>query len=312
MNTESKENEFIDMIKNGLIHQRRVCKSNAIDILYDDQYSYINQDHFMNNYKIIREHNLLEKVNGFGIKDTQDEWVKFYKDTKMHHRDFIIALAINALNQFCFWFDPSFQEGRILKSSDIGLRNIVNMNLDFLDKSVTLRKERVQLNHNFRSYIFEVIDDCEYLSEIVYKILEFDGFNYDIFKKKKELFLMLIFRYFDLTGLPKEFKELKPYVNPAIDYQVPKMLQYFDITRYPIRLIKKINNGKLIQKDSNDELFIRSLSYFTLLDIQDKLEPITHNGIITSFDQIDLDWFLWSNRDLAKNYNHHCTLTEDY
>lgn len=307
------DSRLIQYIQFDQIQQRKNCLGRCLDILCDEPQAYINSDMEDNDYdKIAAKLSFVESINSGNL---DDPFIKKALSEKFTSQEFIVGLAINALNQFCFWYNPSFQEGRILRSSDIGLNRIID-DFEFLKYAVTLRKERITLNNQFRDYIINDIGGQPNLTnvQLVYNILQFEGFNYDLFRKKKELFLMLLFRYFNMTELPTSFLKLAKFVNPAIDYQVPKMLDALGIINYPSRLRKVIKKGKLIPKDSYNELFIRALSYYTLINMESKLKETSYNGILRKYNQIDLDWFFWSNRNMEEGVNakHHCTLTEDY
>lgn len=309
------DDKLIMSIQLEQFKQRERCLSRCIDILYDDQQAYINSAMEDNNYnKIAAKLSFVESINS---GNTNDPFIKKALSEKFTSQEFIVGLAINALNQFCFWYNTSFQEGRILQSSDIGLNRITD-DFEFLYYAVTLRKERITLNNQFRDYILNKVykgGEAKISNvQLVYSILRFEGFNYDLFRKKKELFLMMLFRYFNMTELPTNFRKLEKFVNPAIDYQVPKMLDALGITDYPHRLREIIKNGELIPKDSYDELFIRALSYYTLINMESELLETSYNGIPRKYNQIDLDWFFWSNRNNEEvvGAKHHCTLTEDY
>ena len=308
--TQQIEERILEAIKNEQIKQRKICLSRCEDILCGDAQAYINSAKAENNYSwLASKITVVESVNSGNL---HDDFIKTAKERSFNSQEFIVGLAINALNQFCFWYNTSFQAGRILRSSDIGLNRITD-ECEFLQYAVTLRKERVILNNQFKDYIING-PHVETNLQLVYKILQFEGFNYDLFRKKKELFLMMLFRYFNMTDLPTSFRKLAQYVNPAIDYQVPKMLDALKIIDYPHRLTQIIREGELIPKDSYDELFIRALSYYTLINMESELKETSYNGIPRKYNQIDLDWFFWSNRNEEEvvDAKHHCTLTEDY
>lgn len=202
------------------------------------------------------------------------------------------SLMINAGQQFCFWVDSVNQNMRHLKSSDF--MNITFTNyLQVIEKSMTLRENRIRiLNEHWALH-----QECT--SPTLRERTEIKTFQLDFFRKKKNLFKMFMVRFKIVEDL-----EFINTINPAIDYQIPKMLRAFDIIEYPIALESKINAGKIIPKDSTEELFIRSVSYMALVMIQEKYKV----------NQVKLDWWLWSNRNspLVKNRKHHCTITEDY
>lgn len=211
-------------------------------------------------------------------------------------RELLMSLIINASQQFCFWLIPMNQSIRVLKSSDF---EDVNWQTawDVVSKSVTLRKERSDiLRQLWKRVEMHNPDDIRYF-------METPIFNNDFFKKKKNLLSMFLIRFKKHLGFEPS-KEFIDSINPAIDYQIPKMLRSFNIIEYPEHLANRIDAGRLIKKDSPEELFIRSVTYYALVKIQEKF----------NFNQVKLDWWLWSNRNdrIVQKCKHHCTLTEDY
>lgn len=216
--------------------------------------------------------------------------------------ELLSSLYYNISQQFCFWLKPDDQSLRVLKSSDFSEVS-VNTILNVINSSVTMRKNRFDI-------VKEISESLEhYPAESISYHLNGNCWNVDFFRKKKNLFLMCLFRYKkDLNYLwdelkKEQVKELIDTINPAIDYQIPKMLEWYGIIKYPVNIKNKIRNGEYIIKDSEDELFIRSLSYLALILIQEQF----------GYNQIELDWWLWYNRNsLNSTVKHHCTLTEDY
>ena len=310
------DNRIIALIINSQMGQRTNCM-NICEKVLGEYSKFIDSWMFQNHYgKFLTEPTETHRLKKFvSVKpdDLNDGFINILKNGNYKPNDFIIGLAFNALNQFCFWYDRNDLTKRSLSSSDIGLPR-VNDKFKFLSLAPTLLKERTQLNNNFSKYLLSISSYNMRPLELIWYILNFEGFNYDVFRKKKELFLMFLFRYFDVLELPEGFNAIRKWVNPAIDYQVPKMLEATGVISYPKDIKKKIEKGKLIPKDSYEELFIRSLSYITLIDIQTKLTDFVRSGEKYCFDQVDLDWFFWSRRNINAVYDikHHCTITEDY
>ena len=207
------------------------------------------------------------------------------------------ALVWSSIHQFCFWYNPNNQKLRGLTSSLVHDLAFAGSAEVIPEVSISLRKERF--------YINKVLSDFDYnfgISLALNKLMNLDIFNFDFFKKKKNLFFMQLIRYREDLGIPDvKLVEFDKYVNPAIDYQVPKMLRDLNIIRYPYYIDELIKNGTLIQKDSYEELFIRGVTYLALIKIQEKY----------GYSQNQLDWLFWSTRNLSDS-KHHCTITEDY
>lgn len=250
-----------------------------IDTLFPDIEKYIYLENFEKlNFKVPEEMSLTSKIfNGPAL---------------------MRSLAINASQQFCFWLDPNKQNIRSLASSDFENCFYPTVHTIITKKAMTLRKERLQILDSFNNYYLreDSIDD----------ILSMDIFNYDFFRKKKNLLLMMMIRYKkELYYKDLDHIGFKETINPAIDYQIPKILNYFRVITYPTKINEKIQYGILIEKDSIEEFFIRSVAYKALIMIQEQY----------GYNQVELDTFMWYNRNnfnIPKEFKHHCTLTEDY
>ena len=242
------------------------------------------------------------------IKKYKNEIIEYnnYFDTttiKDSEETLIGSLINNASQQFCFWIDPERQNLRSLKSSDFYDINIYNNDIYNIinQKAITLRKER-----------FLIAKECEkilheYFPSAIEKFINDTWiFNTDFFKKKKNLFFMLLWRYRKILDIENllDFDWINS-INPAIDYQIPKILNYFGVITYPTAINEKIKYGIPIEKDSIEELFIRSVAYKALIMIQEQY----------GYNQVELDTFMWYNRNnfnIPKEFKHHCTLTTDY
>lgn len=208
------------------------------------------------------------------------------------------ALVWSSIHQFCFWHDPKNQKLRgPLTSGTVHDFAFAGSPDAIPELSISLRKERF--------YINQVLSGFDYnfgISTALNKLMHLDIFNFDFFKKKKNLLFMQLIRYREDLGIPdNKLMEFDKYINPAIDYQIPKMLRDLNIIRYPYYIDELIRTGTLIEKDSHEELFIRSVTYLALIKIQEKY----------GYSQNQLDWLFWSTRNTSTS-NHHCTLTEDY
>jgi hypothetical protein len=127
-------------------------------------------------------------------------------------------------------------------------------------------------------------------------IREFQGFASDIFLKRASLFFIQLHR--QLGWFDDLIKEL---FVPA-DYQVPKMLVYFNILNYSNQLQYKIQEGKLVEKGSLMECQIRAA---TILACRKLCK-------LTGWTIADIDTWLWTKRKLPKHEKFHLTLTSDY
>ena len=269
----------INSIINTSINERKQVLE-MINNIFPDIEEYINLENFEKHVGEVLKINTIEEVSD-----------------RFTGENLIESLLINATQQFCFWVDPKNQAKRILKSSDFYDLNFLEAQ-KVIEESVTLRKNRVDILNRCLE-----LRGMMHLSNIGFYINDII-FNKDFFKKKKNLYFMLLWRYRTQLGFaPKE--DYINNINPAVDYQIPKILNLLGIINYPQDIKDKILNGELIIKDSRDELFIRSLTYKALILIQ---ASYGHLGI----NQINLDTYFWYNRNNFGTMNHHCTITDDY
>jgi len=121
----------------------------------------------------------------------------------------------------------------------------------------------------------------------------------DIFLKKAQLTLMLALAEYRYRN-PEATVDLS--VTIAADYQIPKVLRVAGILVYSDELALKVDNGKLIDAGSKEELAIRAASILAGEEISKKF------GISIP----ELDWWIWSNRNLNPAAKFHLTKTTNY
>lgn len=246
--------------------------------------------------------NIDDHINIFNLGHYQIDNIRnfeYSEDSKLKGRDLLTSLLINTSQQFCFWLNPNQQTTRVLSSSDFYGITWENAH-EVINKSVTLRKERISILNN----LWKIME--AYSSEYLHVFMEDRIFNHDFFRKKKNLFLMCLVRMKEHIPFEPD-NEFIHSINPAIDYQIPKILRGLEIISYPKNIADKVDAGELIVKDSYEELFIRSVSYKALIKIQEEFK----------LDQVKLDGYFWYNRKqflklIGEDTKHHCTITEDY
>lgn len=121
----------------------------------------------------------------------------------------------------------------------------------------------------------------------------FQGFAADIFLKRASLFFIQVYRKYGW------FNDMELPV-PA-DYQVPKILRYFNCITYTPALEEDIYENKLIHKGSIQEIQIRAATIEVCERLKNKLG--WHIG--------DVDTYLWTRRKEV-DMPFHCTYTTDY
>jgi hypothetical protein len=121
----------------------------------------------------------------------------------------------------------------------------------------------------------------------------FSGFASDILLKRASLFFIQMYR---------KYGWYKDMILPVpADYQVPKILRYFGCIKYTPALEEDIYEGKLIPKNSIEEIQIRAATIKVCEAMRKELG--WHIG--------DVDIYLWTKRKLT-DMPFHCTITCDY
>ena len=121
------------------------------------------------------------------------------------------------------------------------------------------------------------------------------GYASDMFLKRVFLFLMMMYRRL------KWFKDEISIVPIPADYQIPKMLNYYDCLYYSPKLQDKIDCHEIIPSGSAMECEIRANSILAC-------KLLAEEAGVT---MCDVDTFLWLNRKKS-NRPFHLTITTDY
>jgi len=127
-------------------------------------------------------------------------------------------------------------------------------------------------------------------------VIRFQGFASDIFLKRASLFFIQLYRKF---GWYED--NLMNILHVPADYQVPKILRYFNCINYSDKLSKKIDNSQLIEKHSLEEIQIRAATIIACTKLQMKL----------GWTIADIDTYLWTKRK-ESDKPFHLTITSDY
>jgi len=126
-------------------------------------------------------------------------------------------------------------------------------------------------------------------------ITKFPGFGSDIFLKRASLFFIQLNRRFDYFS-----EEVKTLHVPA-DYQIPKMLEYYECITYHPYLSIAITDDQLIPKNSKMECELRSA---TILAIRELCK-------LTGWSVTDVDTYFFTKRHEPQQ-KFHLTITTDY
>ena len=245
----------------------------------------------------------------FSMQIVKDMDGRFYLLNDKQHVDHILKiklLFLSALQQFQFWVNPNDNKIRTdLNSLNIhNLSNLLTLEtyeremLKLINQSVYLRKERLEIFRKslafIRSLPVSLIDNkknpLESVDNLLIYLYNYDGFLGDPFHKKRNYFIMSVMRYFSVVLENNPNSEFKPVtelsVNPAIDYNIPPILDKIGIIKLSPEIKANIENSQVFYANSYTELVIRAYSYIAMLKF----------GKVTNLNQEILDGNLFFNR----------------
>jgi hypothetical protein len=245
----------------------------------------------------------------FSMQIVKDMDGRFYLLNDKQHVDHILKiklLFLSALQQFQFWVNPNDNKIRTdLNSLNIhNLSNLLTLEtyeremLKLINQSVYLRKERLEIFRKslafIRSLPVSLIDNkknpLESVDNLLIYLYNYDGFLGDPFHKKRNYFIMSVMRYFSIVLENNPNSEFKPVtelsVNPAIDYNIPPILDKIGIIKLSPEIKANIENSQVFYANSYTELVIRAYSYIAMLKF----------GKVTNLNQEVLDGNLFFNR----------------
>jgi hypothetical protein len=241
---------------------------------------------------------------------------KFFEDTDQYKTGLYVEvlkeLVASSIN-YCYWYGVSdirpngvsstamyqcleyaFSQS---KSYELRLDSIIHTMIELLSVN------RFPMLEERKRHLLELLDDRKgenFANSVVSKQADIDmmcryftGFASDIFLKRASLFFIQIYRKFGW------YKDIELPV-PA-DYQVPKILRHFGCIWYQSSLEEDIYEGKLIPKNSLEEIQIRAATIIVCKRMREVLG--WHIG--------DVDTYLWTKRKLT-DMPFHCTITCDY
>lgn len=245
----------------------------------------------------------------FSMQIVKDMDGRFYLLNDKPHVDHILKiklLFLSALQQFQFWVNPNDNKIRTdLNSLNIhNLSNLLTLEtyeremLKLIDQSTYLRKERLEIFRKSLTFIrnlpVSLIDNkknpLESVDNLLIYLYNYDGFLGDPFHKKRNYFIMSVMRYFSVVLENNPNSEFKPVtelsVNPAIDYNIPPILDKIGIIKLSPEIKANIENSQVFYANSYTELVIRAYSYIAMLKF----------GKATNLNQEILDGNLFFNR----------------
>ena len=230
----------------------------------------------------------------------------------------LMELVAGSIN-YCYWYGSS--KIRPNKSSSTKMYKLVKESFryykeehDFSDcieilvkllsyEGFPLLRERIthlrELKMNGEMFIKTLIslhsNSRSLISFLILMVSRFPGYAEDIFMKRAFLFFAQLNRIYG--WFEEEMKELPV---PA-DYQVPKMLQHFNIISYNKELQNMIDNEILIPKGSLMECEIRASTIIACREICKK----------TGWTMPQIDGYFWLRRKEVTT-PFHLTITSDY
>ena len=245
----------------------------------------------------------------FSMQIVKDMDGRFYLLNDKPHVDHILKiklLFLSALQQFQFWVNPNDNKIRTdLNSLNIhNLSNLLTLEtyeremLKLINQSAYLRKERLEIFRKslafIRSLPVSLIDNkknpLESVDNLLIYLYNYDSFLGDPFHKKRNYFIMSVMRYFSVVLENNPNSEFKPVtelsVNPAIDYNIPPILDKIGIIKLSPEIKANIENSQVFYANSYTELVIRAYSYIAMLKF----------GKVTNLNQEILDGNLFFNR----------------
>ena len=245
----------------------------------------------------------------FSMQIVKDMDGRFYLLNDKPHVDHILKiklLFLSALQQFQFWVNPNDNKIRTdLNSLNIhNLSNLLTLEtyeremLKLINQSAYLRKERLEIFRKslvfIRSLPVSLTDNkknpLESVDNLLIYLYNYDGFLGDPFHKKRNYFIMSVMRYFSIVLENNPNSEFKPVtelsVNPAIDYNIPPILDKIGIIKLSPEIKANIENSQVFYANSYTELVIRAYSYIAMLKF----------GKVTNLNQEILDGNLFFNR----------------
>ena len=273
---------------------------------------------FMNDSKYVKVN--YDAIDEFVEKEQDSEPPKFPPQLRKGDTFKICLLELlgDAIN-YCYWYGRSTI--RPLEAGSTKMYSILDAAFEKFDKNggvysfdncldkairfyslerFPLLEERIkhlnELRPNVQKFIANVMkqeyDVDKYLVDMVQI---FPGFASDMFLKRAFLFFSQLNRMFGWFE-----DDMKDLPVPA-DYQVPKILEHFNLIKYDDELKYCIENEIHIQKHSTPECEIRAATIIACRDIAQKL----------NWTMPQVDGYFWLKRKEVTT-PFHLTVTSDY
>jgi hypothetical protein len=277
----------------------------------------ISEDFMKNSYDVELNYEGIEKFSNEMLSENKIEFPM--PPTEDAYKAVVLELVASSIN-YCYWYgkDTVRPNG---SSSSLMYECLANAFFDYVGRdqnkfnTCITRLINLLINHRFplieermyhlsqmrlsaEDYSQKIIDcdDKEDINDLMLELITlFPGFGADLFLKRTFLFFMQMNRRF------RWFEGSMKNMPVAADYQVPKMLEYFNCITYTPQLKQKIQNRELISKGSVQECEIRAA---TVLACKKLCE-------ITGWNIAEVDGYLWLKRKEVTT-PFHLTITTDY
>jgi hypothetical protein len=257
------------------------------------------------------------KVNDLAEQMLKSAVIKFEKQYDLGAAQTILMELYAGSINYCFWYGK--YDFRPMDSDSQSMYDIIQDTImnhfegvvgpEFVNKIIDrlifdrypLVEERVrhimEVSISTQEFIMFVIMNKNNNARIVLHELvrRFPGYASDMFLKRAFLFC------YQLNRKLGWFEDTIDELPVPADYQVPKMLEYFNCITYKQKLMDKIENSTMIPKWSMEEISIRGA---TIL-VCDRLAELT------KWTKSDIDAWLWLRRKECKT-PFHLTITTDY
>jgi hypothetical protein len=237
-----------------------------------------------------------EKIDFYSLELDQQQPINRYHNNGVYI-EVIKELIANSVN-YCYWYGASSikpSSSTMLYTDIDSIFNNATVSALIIERRIEnlirlMAMHRYPMLEERRRHLFELAPKAEKIAEFIIQhhednqeacfgllVDELSGFASDMFLKRASLFFMQLYRKF------KWFNKLAYLLPVPVDYQLPKVLRYFDVIRYTDKLSQKIFDSKLIPKHSLEEIQIRAAT----------IKACNQLKALTNWNSVDIDTYLW-------------------
>lgn len=248
------------------------------------------------------------------LKDGKQPFVesKQYTDSQIQ-KMVLMQLTGGAIN-YCYWYGKNDIRPNGCSSTNMfrivekaGAECLPDFHSFFSQIKKDLAKQRFPLleerlkhinevRENHYPFIHAILQKEKSFYELFEMMIElFPGYASDMFLKRASLFFMMLYRIFGW------FTEDLNHIHIPADYQVPKMLVFYDCINYSPVLEDAIIGNDLLPKGSQAECEIRAATIIACQKLCQK----------TKWNAAEVDGWFWLKRKEC-DFPFHLTVTTDY